>query len=249
MIRIILVDDHALVRDGVGRLLEVQTDMQVIGSFGESATAIPYAAGHRPDVAIVDIAIPHDNGIDITRSLRQVSPSTRVLVLSMHSNAEYVHQALLAGALGYVAKESAGEVLVKAVRAVNAGERFLCSESEAQLASPLAHRAAPATLLSAREHEVLRYTVEGLTIALPASLPHIFTSLEISLGLAYIILIGAEFVGAKSGLGAIIWSSWQLFDVGPMYVAIVTVSVLGYFSVLLTRWLGDLLMPWRRTRG
>ena len=165
MIRIILVDDHALVRDGVGRLLEVQTDMQVIGSFGESATAIPYAAGHRPDVAIVDIAIPHDNGIDITRSLRQVSPSTRVLVLSMHSNAEYVHQALLAGALGYVAKESAGEVLVKAVRAVNAGERFLCSESEAQLASPLAHRAAPATLLSAREHEVLRYTVEGLTIA------------------------------------------------------------------------------------
>ena len=123
------------------------------------------AAGHRPDVAIVDIAIPHDNGIDITRSLRQVSPSTRVLVLSMHSNAEYVHQALLAGALGYVAKESAGEVLVKAVRAVNAGERFLCSESEAQLASPLAHRAAPATLLSAREHEVLRYTVEGLTIA------------------------------------------------------------------------------------
>ena len=88
-----------------------------------------------------------------------------------------------------------------------------------------------------------------LTIALPASLPHIFTSLEISLGLAYIILIGAEFVGAKSGLGAIIWSSWQLFDVGPMYVAIVTVSVLGYFSVLLTRWLGDLMMPWRKTRG
>ncbi len=88
-----------------------------------------------------------------------------------------------------------------------------------------------------------------LTIALPASLPHIFTALEISLGLAYIILIGAEFVGAKSGLGAIIWSSWQLFDVGPMYVSIVTVSVLGYFSVLATRWLGDFLMPWRRTHG
>ena len=88
-----------------------------------------------------------------------------------------------------------------------------------------------------------------LTIALPASLPHIFTALEISLGLAYIILIGAEFVGAKSGLGAIIWSSWQLFDVGPMYVSIVTVSILGYFSVLATRWLGDFLMPWRRTHG
>ena len=88
-----------------------------------------------------------------------------------------------------------------------------------------------------------------LPIALPASLPHIFTALEISLGLAYIILIGAEFVGAKSGLGAIIWSSWQLFDVGPMDVAIVTVSVLGYFSVLATRWLGDFLMPWRKTHS
>jgi NitT/TauT family transport system permease protein len=87
------------------------------------------------------------------------------------------------------------------------------------------------------------------TIALPASMPHIFTSLEISLGLAYIILIGAEFVGAKSGLGAIIWSSWQLFDVGPMYVSIVTVSILGYVSVLATRWLGDVLMPWRKGNG
>ena len=89
------------------------------------------------------------------------------------------------------------------------------------------------------------FTQFFFTIALPASLPHIFTSLEISLGLSYIILIGAEFVGAKSGLGAIIWSSWQLFDVGPMYVAIVTVSLLGYLSVLATRWLGHWLMPWK----
>jgi len=85
------------------------------------------------------------------------------------------------------------------------------------------------------------------TIALPASLPHIFTSLEIAMGLAYVILVAAEFIGAKKGLGAIIWSSWQLFDVAPMYVAIVTVSVLGYISVILTRRLGDLLMPWRQT--
>jgi NitT/TauT family transport system permease protein len=84
------------------------------------------------------------------------------------------------------------------------------------------------------------------TIALPASMPHICTSLELSLGLAYIVLIAAEFVGAKTGLGAIVWLSWQLFDVAPMYVAIVTVSVLGYVSVLALRYLGDLLMPWRR---
>jgi len=84
------------------------------------------------------------------------------------------------------------------------------------------------------------------TVALPASLPHIVTGLEISLGIAYIVLIAAEFVGAKSGLGNVIWSSWQLFDVAPMYVAIVTISVLGYVSVMLLRALGNWLMPWRK---
>ena len=83
------------------------------------------------------------------------------------------------------------------------------------------------------------------TIAIPSSLPHIITGLELSLGIAYIVLIAAEFVGAKSGLGSIIWSSWQLFDVSPMYVAIVTISILGYSSLLILRNLGNRLMPWR----
>jgi NitT/TauT family transport system permease protein len=87
------------------------------------------------------------------------------------------------------------------------------------------------------------------TVALPASLPHIFTGLEISMGIAYIVLIAAEFVGAKSGLGNIIWSSWQLFDVAPMYVAIITISILGYTSVLLLRAAGNFLMPWRKTHS
>jgi NitT/TauT family transport system permease protein len=86
------------------------------------------------------------------------------------------------------------------------------------------------------------------TIALPASLPHIFTGLEIALGIGYIVLIAGEFVGAKSGLGFVIWSSWQVFDVAPMYVAIVTVSVLGFFSTFATRAIGNLLMPWRSLR-
>jgi NitT/TauT family transport system permease protein len=84
------------------------------------------------------------------------------------------------------------------------------------------------------------------TIALPASLPHMFTGLEIALGIAYIVLVAAEFVGAKSGLGTVIWSSWQLFDVGPMYIAIITIAVLGYVSVLALRGIGHLLMPWRK---
>jgi NitT/TauT family transport system permease protein len=84
------------------------------------------------------------------------------------------------------------------------------------------------------------------TIALPAAMPHIFTGLEISMGIAYIVLVAAEFVGAKSGLGSVIWSSWQLFDVAPMYVAIVTISVLGYASVMLLRLAAGWVMPWRR---
>ena len=83
------------------------------------------------------------------------------------------------------------------------------------------------------------------TVALPASMPHIFTGLELAMGIAYIVLIAAEFVGAKSGLGSVIWSSWQLFDVAPMYVAIVTISVLGYVSVMLLRLTAGVMMPWR----
>lgn len=168
MIRIILVDDHALVREGVSRLLDAQPDMHVVGSFGDGKSAIRCAAREEPDVAIVDIAMPQVSGIDITRQLRDASPDTRILVLSMHSNPEYVHQALLAGALGYVAKESAGPVLVEAVRTVHAGRRYLCDS----LGHEALHRYLqstekrdPLSLLSAREREVLRHTVEGRTIA------------------------------------------------------------------------------------
>ncbi|HWL03654.1 MAG TPA: ABC transporter permease [Xanthobacteraceae bacterium] len=85
------------------------------------------------------------------------------------------------------------------------------------------------------------------TIALPAALPHIFTSLEIALGIGFIVLVAVEFIGAKTGLGAIIWSSWQTFDVAPMYVAIFMVSLCGYASALLLKSAGSLMMPWRKT--
>lgn len=168
MIRILLLDDHALVREGVSRLLEAQPDMRVVGSFGEAEAAVAFAGREEPDVAIVDIAMPQASGIEVARRLRAASPDTQLLVLTMHSNPEYVHQALLAGALGYVAKESAGPVLVEAVRAVQAGRRYL-SES---LGTEALHRylqrgedSDPLGRLSAREREVLRHTVEGRTIA------------------------------------------------------------------------------------
>jgi len=168
VIRILLVDDHALVREGVSRLLEAQSDMQVVGSFGEPEAALAFAAREEPDVAIVDVAMPQASGIELARRLRMASPDTQLLVLSMHSNPEYVHQALLAGALGYVAKESAGPVLVEAVRAVQAGRRYLSESLGGEALSRYLQRGEdsdPLGRLSAREREVLRHTVEGCTIA------------------------------------------------------------------------------------
>lgn len=166
MISLILVDDHALVRDGVTRLLEAQPDMRVLGSFGDADSAVRFAQREEPDVAVVDIAMPQSSGIDITRRLRDASPETSVLILSMHSNPEYVRQALLAGALGYVAKESAGPVLVEAIRTVHAGRRYLSDTlgPEALLRDQAA-QGDPLGALSARENQVLRCTVEGKTIA------------------------------------------------------------------------------------
>ena len=168
MIRIMLVDDHALVREGVSRLLEAQSDMAVVGSFGDGREAVRFAAREEPDVAILDIAMPSASGIDIARQLRHAAPDTQLLVLSMHSNPEYVRQALLAGALGYVAKESAGVVLVEAVRQVQAGQRYLSESLDAEALRRVLGDGVerdPLEPLSAREREVLRYTVEGRTIA------------------------------------------------------------------------------------
>lgn len=93
-----------------------------------------------------------------------------------------------------------------------------------------------------------RFDQRVLTIALPGAMPHIFTGLEVSLGIAYIVLVAAEFVGAKTGLGTLIWSSWQLFDVAPMYVAIAIISVLGYASTLGVRQISHVIMPWHKTK-
>lgn len=168
MIRILLVDDHAVVREGVSRLLEAHEDLQVVGSFGEPEPALAFAAAEEPDVAIVDIAMPQASGIDLARRLREVSPDTQILVLTMHSGPEYVHQALLAGALGYVAKASAGPVLVEAVRAVQAGRRYLSESLGTEALQRYLQGSAagdPLGRLSAREREVLRHTVDGRTIA------------------------------------------------------------------------------------
>ncbi|MFM9967868.1 MAG: response regulator [Burkholderiales bacterium] len=166
MIRIVLIDDHALVREGISRLLEAQPDLRVVGSFGDCRAAVSFASREKPDLAIVDVAMPGINGIDVARSLLRASGQTRVLVLSMHANPEYVRQALLAGALGYVLKESAGQVLVDAVRSVHAGRRYLCEELEHESMQRYllgTDPRGPLARLTLREQQVLRLTVEGMT--------------------------------------------------------------------------------------
>jgi DNA-binding NarL/FixJ family response regulator len=162
MIRIVLVHDHALVREGVGRLLEEAPDLRVVGSFDDDAVAVRFAAGAQPEVAILDVSLPRVSGIDVARRLRAVAPKTQLLMLSTHARAEYIRQAFLAGANGYVLKEAAGQELVEAVRAVHAGKRYLSAKIPAQALHE--HEGDdPLERLSAREMEVLKLVVEGNT--------------------------------------------------------------------------------------
>ena len=172
-IRVLLVDDHAVVREGVGRLLEAQAGMRVIGSFGDGREAVRYAALEHPDVAIVDIAMQGMNGIEVARQIHDACLETKVLMLSMHASPEYVHQSFQAGAQGYVLKESAGSEVVNAVRAVSEGKRYLSQRISGEaIERYLDERGAdnPLLRLSARERQVLQLVVEGRTSAEVAAL-------------------------------------------------------------------------------
>jgi DNA-binding NarL/FixJ family response regulator len=163
-INVLLLDDHAVVRDGLQALIGAQPDIRVIGSFGNALEAIAFAARTPPDVAVLDIALPGLDGIETARRLHDVCPETYALMLSMHASPEHVYQALRAGATGYVLKESAGIELLTAVRTVNAGRRFLSERISAQaLEHYMRERDVdhPLERLSARELQVLKLIVEG----------------------------------------------------------------------------------------
>jgi DNA-binding NarL/FixJ family response regulator len=169
MIRVIVIDDHPLAREGITRLLEEAPDMRVVGCFDDDAAAVRFAALVEPDVAILDIATARTKGIDVARRLRAVSPKTRLLMLSMHASAEYVQRAFWAGANGCLLKESAGTEVVSAVRAVHAGKRYVSARVPARALEDGAGED-PLERLSAREMEVLKLVVEGNTSNQMASL-------------------------------------------------------------------------------
>jgi len=163
-IRILLADDHAVVRQGFKMILAAQADMEIVGEAGNGREALDLAGQLQPDLVVMDVAMPELNGIEATRRLADLSPRTRVLALSMHKDSVYVREILRAGARGYLLKDSISSDLLAAVRAVARGEGYLSpGVSDAVLNDYRRHVTDPIDLLSSREREVLQMIAEGKT--------------------------------------------------------------------------------------
>lgn len=160
MIRIALADDHHVVRQGIRALLEGVKDFRVVGEAADGKEMVELVMRERPDLALVDVAMPQLNGIEACRRIVRDLPAVKVLVLSMYTAEEYVREALAAGASGYLVKDSAADELVEAIRVVARGERFL-SPAVAHIAAKGGVAATPLDRLTTREREVLQLIAEG----------------------------------------------------------------------------------------
>jgi len=167
-IRILLADDHAVVRQGTRELLEREDDLEVVAEAGDGEKAVHLAAKHSPDVAIMDIAMPKLNGIDATRQIKAANPRVSVLVLTAYDDDQYIFALLEAGAAGYLLKNVHADELIRAVRAVAAGEAVLhpaiARKVVSRFAPPQPKRGETNALdqLTEREIEVLKLAAKGL---------------------------------------------------------------------------------------
>jgi len=168
-IRILLADDHAVVREGTRELLEQEEDMEVVAEAGDGEEAVRLAIDRRPDVAIMDIAMPRLNGIEATKQIKTTCPATAVLVLTAYDDDQYVFALLEAGAAGYLLKDVHADELIKAIRAVRAGESVLhpaiARKVINRFAQPMDEREKKSALeqLTERELEVLKLAAKGMT--------------------------------------------------------------------------------------
>jgi DNA-binding NarL/FixJ family response regulator len=167
-LRVLIVDDHPVVADGIRHLLAAQDGIEVVGTAGDGAQAVRLAGELRPDVTLMDIVMPQMNGIDALREILRRDGEARVLMLSMYSDTDRVYQALHAGARGYVLKRDLSDELVGAIRQVGNGGRYLSpGVTDTVVTDYLQERRAPEALnqLSSRERHVLQMLVEGKSAA------------------------------------------------------------------------------------
>jgi NarL family two-component system response regulator LiaR len=166
-IRVIVADDHALVREGIRHVLDAEPGIDVVGEASNGRDAVELALLHRPDVVVLDITMPEETGLKAAARLRELLPSAKVLLLSMHDHVEYVREGMRIGTHGYILKDSAGEELRAAIRAVYAGGTFFSPAVVRRLTSAEGGGdAAPAASvegLTPRERDVLQGVARGLT--------------------------------------------------------------------------------------
>jgi DNA-binding NarL/FixJ family response regulator len=173
--KILVADDHGIVRAGIKLLLERQTDIDVVAEAADGVEAVSRALASRPDMCILDVGMPRMTGLQAAREIRSQLPDVRVLILSMHDDEHYLFEALKAGASGYVLKREADQDLVGAVRAVERGEAFLTNAAERSIIRRWMADGAdgPRVPLTPREEEVVKLIAEAHTNAQIAGILHL----------------------------------------------------------------------------
>lgn len=165
-IRIFLADDHPVVRAGLRLIIEAQPDLKVVGEVDNGWDAVQQADKQCAEIVIMDIAMPQLNGVEATKQIRALCPTTEVIILSMHASAKHIFRALKAGAKGYLLKGSASNEVVEAIRTVKNGQRYLSQKISEEVRGELTRHSLdriedPLDRLSSREREVLQLVVEG----------------------------------------------------------------------------------------
>jgi DNA-binding NarL/FixJ family response regulator len=173
--RILVADDHGIVRSGIKLLLERQHDLEVVAEASDGIEAVEQALALRPDLCILDVGMPRLTGLQAAREIRAHVPEARVLILSMHDDEHYLFEALKAGASGYVLKREADQDLVGAIRAVNNGDAFLTNAAERSIIREWMDEGSdgPAIPLTPREEEVVKLIAEAYTNAQIAQTLHL----------------------------------------------------------------------------